>query len=152
MKKIKNIYVIDDDAIFQFLTQKVIADTNLVKDVNVFSNGLEALKNLEIANLENEKLPDLILLDLFMPIMDGWSFLDEYKALQAKINKEIPIYIVSSSIDPTDIQKSKKIKAVADYIVKPLTKENFMFIMNNYKNRKQNKNLHKNHMKNKLNS
>ncbi|MEW5677096.1 response regulator [Flavobacterium enshiense] len=140
MKKIKNIYVIDDDAIFQFLTQKVITDTNLVKDISFFSNGLDAIKFLESVSLNKKKLPDLILLDLFMPIMDGWNFLEEFKSIQSKLSKKIPIYIVSSSIDPNDIQKSKKIEVVTDFIVKPLTKENVMHIMNNHIDRKQNKN------------
>ncbi|MEO8517398.1 MAG: response regulator, partial [Flavobacterium sp.] len=115
--------------------QKVITDTHLVREIDVFSNGLEALRFLEDAQFDKKKLPDLILLDLFMPVMDGWGFLDEYLLLQAKLAKKIPIYIVSSSIDPYDIQKFKSIKSVTDFIVKPMTKENFLYILKNHTTR-----------------
>ncbi|MCG2612309.1 response regulator [Flavobacterium sp. SM15] len=132
MKKIENICIIDDDIIFQLLTKKVITDSQLVNQVNVFSNGLEAITFLKSAHDNNTKLPDLILLDIFMPIMDGWKFLEQYKLLQSKLCKTIPIYIVSSSIDSSDIRKSKAINTVTDYIVKPLTKDAFTYIMKNY--------------------
>lgn len=132
MKKIENICIIDDDVIFQLLTKKVITDSQLVNQVNVFSNGLEAITYLKSESDNKNKLPDLILLDIFMPIMDGWKFLEQYKLLQSKLNKTIPIYIVSSSIDSSDIQKSKRIKTVTDFIVKPLTKDTFSYILKNY--------------------
>ncbi|RTY89811.1 response regulator [Flavobacterium sp. GT3R68] len=132
MKKIENICLIDDDMIFQFLTQKVICETKLVKDIDLFSNGLDAIKFLKSVQNERELLPDIILLDLFMPVMDGWAFLDEYRKLESKLAKEIPIFIVSSSIDPSDLQKSKLISSVSDFIVKPMTKEKFLHIIKNF--------------------
>jgi len=132
MTKINSICLIDDDMIFQYIAKKVITETNLVKEIDVFYNGLDALKFLESAHLNKEELPDIILLDLFMPVMDGWGFLDEYLLLQSKLNKKIPIYIVSSSIDPADIQKSRKISLVKDFIVKPMTRDSFLSIMDNH--------------------
>ena len=129
MSKIKNICLIDDDKIFQYLTHRVITDTHLIKEIEVFSNGLDALNYLESVSLDKKKLPDIILLDLFMPVMDGWGFLKKYMDLQSKLAKKIPIYIVSSSIDPIDIQKSKSINSVIDFIVKPMTKETFLQIV-----------------------
>ena len=132
MKKIDNICIIDDDMIFRYLTQKVITETHLVKDIDAFSNGLDAINFLKSVCLNDDKLPDIILLDLFMPVMDGWGFLKEYAKLQPRLSREIPIYIVTSSIDPSDIQKSKAIDLVIDFIVKPMTKETFLHIMNNH--------------------
>jgi CheY-like chemotaxis protein len=129
MRKIKNVCLIDDDKIFQYLTHRIITDTHLIKDIEMFSNGLDALHYLESVSDDKKKLPDVILLDLFMPVMDGWGFLKEYVDLQSKLAKKIPIYIISSSIDPIDIQKSKSINSVIDFIVKPMTKEVFMQIM-----------------------
>lgn len=137
MKKIKNICVIDDDKIFQYLTHRVITDTHLVKEIEIFSNGLDAIHFLESVSLDKKKLPDIILLDLFMPVMDGWAFLNEYVELQSKLAKKIPIYIVSSSIDPIDIQKSKSINSVIDFIVKPMTKEIFLQIMKSQSSEKK---------------
>jgi CheY-like chemotaxis protein len=132
MKKIDKICLIDDDMIYRYLTQKVITETHLVKRINAFSNGLDAINFLKKEHLHEEKLPDLILLDLFMPVMDGWGFLKEYVKLLPVLTKKIPIYIVSSSIDPADIQKSKAISSVTDFIIKPMTKEGFMHILKNH--------------------
>lgn len=129
--RVKNICVIDDDKIFQYLTQRVITDTHLINDIEVFSNGLDALNYLQNNSLDKKKLPDIILLDLFMPVMDGWGFLKNYTAIESKLAKKIPIYIVSSSIDPIDIQKSKSMGYVTDFIVKPMTKEVFLKILKN---------------------
>lgn len=130
--KVNHICIIDDDKIFQFLAHKIITDTHLVEEIDVFSNGLEAINYLKSAHLDKDKLPDIILLDLFMPVMDGWGFLKEYLLLKPELVKKIPIYIVSSSIDPADIQKSKSIQNVTDYIVKPMTKEGFINIVGNF--------------------
>lgn len=132
MKKIDTICLIDDDMIYRYLTQKVITETHLVKGISAFSNGLDAINFLKAEHLHKEKLPDLILLDLFMPIMDGWGFLKEYVKLLPVLPKKISIYIVSSSIDPADIQKSKAISSVTGYVIKPMTKEGFLHILENY--------------------
>ena len=66
---------------------------------------------------------EIIFLDINMPIMDGWQFLEEYIKLNPKIGKKIVIYICSSSISPDDINKAKEISAVTDYIIKPVSKD-----------------------------
>lgn len=126
MKKIDTLYVVDDDDIFQLLASEVINSTNLVDKIIVFSNGLEAIKFLESVHEDSDKLPDVILLDLFMPVLDGWGFLEKYILLKPRLSKKITIYIVSSSIDPVDIQKAKSISDVTDYIIKPITREKFL--------------------------
>ncbi len=123
MKTIKNLTLIDDDDIFVFLTKKAIEDTNLVELIKVFGNGLDAINFLK-ENCDNvDSLPEIILLDLSMPIMDGWQFLDQFTKLIPKIEKKITIYICSSSISPSDVLLAKKNNAVSDYIIKPVTKE-----------------------------
>ncbi|WP_300567206.1 response regulator [Flavobacterium sp.] len=130
--KINHICIIDDDRIYQYLAHKIISETNLVDEIDVFSNGLEAINFLKSAHSDKNKLPDIILLDLFMPVMDGWGFLKEYILIKPELVKKIPIYIVSSSIDPADIQKSKSIKNVTDFIVKPMTRESFVDIVGKF--------------------
>ncbi len=123
MKTIKNLTLIDDDDIFVFLTKKAVESTNLVELIKVFGNGLDAINFLE-ENCDNvDSLPEIILLDLSMPIMDGWQFLDQFTKLIPKIDKKITIYICSSSISPSDVLLAKKNNAVSDYIIKPVTKE-----------------------------
>lgn len=123
MKTIKNLTLIDDDDVFVFLTKKAVESTNLVELIKVFGNGLDAINFLK-ENCDNvDSLPEIILLDLSMPIMDGWQFLDQFTKLIPKINKKITIYICSSSISPSDVLLAKKNNAVSDYIIKPVTKE-----------------------------
>ncbi len=91
-------------------------------DVTYSDNGGDVLEFL-YANKDNaDDLPDMIFLDLNMPIMNGWDFLDRFISIQNTITKPIPIYVISSSIDPVDISKSRKYLSVKDYIIKPMTK------------------------------
>lgn len=129
MKLIKTIAIIDDDDIFVYITKKAIEQTNIVQQVKVFGNGKDAIDFFK-ENADNpELLPEIILLDLSMPIMDGWQFLDEYTKIKSKIGKKIIVYIVTSSISPDDMRKAKKIDAVSDFIIKPITKDKLIEII-----------------------
>lgn len=126
INKINKLCLIDDDSLFKFLTERVIQDTQLVDRVEVFSNGLEAINFLNNAKKTPEELPDIILLDIDMPVMDGWGFLEEYGKLFPELNRNIITYIVSSSNDPADIKRSKGFVHVKDFIIKPITKQKFI--------------------------
>ena len=80
---------------------------------------LFAIEKLKENWNDSEILPDAILLDLNMPVMDGWQFLDEF--IHLPIKKEISIFIMTSSIDPADIEMAKKYDVIKDYIMKPIT-------------------------------
>lgn len=123
MKKIETLYVIDDDDTYQFIIQKVVEETRLVDQIKLFSNGKLALTFLESAISENKILPDVILLDISMPVMDGWEFLENFILLNPKVGKKITIYLVSSSVNPRDVEKARNITEVTDYVVKPISKE-----------------------------
>jgi CheY-like chemotaxis protein len=119
MIKINKAYIIDDDEIFLTLVEIHMEKSGLFGEILAFENGEDAIEQL-LGFLENTaELPDFILLDLNMPIMDGWQFLDAYMNLN--INKEIPIFIATSSIDPRDLEKSKSYAVVEDYVLKPVT-------------------------------
>ena len=131
MKQIKKITLIDDDDIFVFLTKKTIELTKLVELIQVFENGLDALNFLKENKYNIDSLPEIILLDLSMPIMNGWQFLDEYIKLNPYIGKKITIYICSSSISHDDITRAKAINAVSDYIIKPINKGKLIELIKN---------------------
>ena len=115
--------IVDDDDIFVFLTKKAIDKTVYFNEIIVFNNGLDSIEYIK-ENIHNpDLLPEVILLDLSMPIMDGWQFLDEYAGFKSQIEKVIVIYVVTSSISPEDIKKAKSIEEVSDFIVKPITHE-----------------------------
>ncbi|MDY8136511.1 response regulator [Aquimarina sp. 2201CG5-10] len=119
MKKIDIACIIDDDPIFVFGVKKIMEIINFCNSVMVFRNGEEALNNLKAIISANEKIPDIILLDLNMPVLDGWQFLEEF--IKVPCQKKIIIYIVSSSVDPEDVLRAKSYERVSDYIVKPVT-------------------------------
>jgi CheY-like chemotaxis protein len=123
VKKIDTLCLVDDDDIFQFLTSEIIRTTDLVNQIKIFSNGSEAIDFLKKVKDYPAKLPDIIFLDLFMPIMDGWGFLNEFILLRPNLKKKITIYIVSSSIDPADLQRAKSFSDVTDFIIKPITEK-----------------------------
>jgi CheY-like chemotaxis protein len=95
----------------------------------VFSDGEEAL-DFMLDNLHNDKeLPDVIFLDIDMPIMDGFQFMEEYIKIKPDLGKKITIYMVSSSVDPVDIERAKKISDITDYMVKPVTHDQLKHIV-----------------------
>lgn len=112
--------VIDDDEVFQYTILHTLQSHKSVSNIIPFTDGAEAM-NFFIKNIDNHIiLPDVIFLDVNMPVMDGYKFMDEYIKLIAKATKEITVYILSSSVDLVDFEKTKKIKEVSDYIVKPI--------------------------------
>ncbi|HRH33783.1 MAG TPA: response regulator [Catalimonadaceae bacterium] len=129
MQPIHSLCVIDDDVIYQFAVKLNIKQLELAKNVLTFSNG-ELAKIFFEENLKNnEALPEVILLDINMPVMDGWDFLDWFKSAKTQISKKITIFMVSSSIDWRDIEKAKSYDEVSDYLSKPLTDGNFFEIV-----------------------
>jgi len=115
-----NICIVDDDDIYQFTLIKTLQSFNLPKNIIAFADGEEAL-NFMLDHLGDEhKLPDVIFLDINMPIMDGFQFMDEYVKIKPKVGKLITIYMVSSSVDAVDVERAKNISAISDYIIKPI--------------------------------
>jgi CheY-like chemotaxis protein len=123
MKNIKNLMLVDDDEIFVYLTKKTISQTSLVERIKEFDNGQDALDFLKHNRENPDRLPEVILLDLNMPIMDGWQFLEEFSALKPPIKNRVRIYICTSSISPDDASRAKTMSEVTDFIIKPFTKD-----------------------------
>ena len=123
--------IIDDDEIFRFTTEWSIKKAS-IKDLKVvsFENGEKAIDFFD-QNIEQEdNLPDIIFLDINMPLLDGWEFLKEYRKRNKKINKPIHIFMSSSSISQDDIDKAKKQTGVSGYIVKPISTQGFIDLFN----------------------
>jgi CheY-like chemotaxis protein len=129
MKKVNTLCIIDDDSVYQFLTTKVISETKLLDLTKVFSNGQEAIDFFRGAQDTPTELPDIIFLDLAMPVMDGWDFLSEFIGMQPQLGKKIKLFIVTSSVAPSDMIRARSISTVSDFIVKPITKEKINTIL-----------------------
>jgi CheY-like chemotaxis protein len=129
MNKIKIACVVDDDEIYTFTVTRIIARSEIAEKTIFFHNGRVAL-DFFIANAKKqEELPDLILLDINMPVLDGWQFLDEYVKMAPRLGKKITVFIVSSSIDEDDYARARAFEVVSDFIVKPLTVEHLHDIL-----------------------
>ncbi|NDP28582.1 MAG: response regulator [Flavobacterium sp.] len=133
--KEKIIWIIDDDIIYQTIIHKLIEKSGIFSAHYSFLNGKEAITTLNNTFLNNtleikeEYIPDIILLDINMPVMDGWEFMEEIKTIKSKINKNIIIYIVSSSIAIEDKNKSKTFTDIMGYIPKPISVNDLIAIV-----------------------
>lgn len=114
--------IIDDDIVYQFTARKYLEKINNVKDILIFSNGKEACEYF-LSIDSPDLVPDYVFLDIRMPIMDGWNFIECFRKVNSEFTKDIIIYMVSSSPEPQDIERAKNINEIRDYLVKPLTRE-----------------------------
>jgi len=135
MENIKpSVLIVDDDQVYRFAASKTIEATGFAQSVEECNNGLDALNFITHAIYSYSKLPDIIFLDINMPVMDGWEFLEAYRAMEEKLPDTINIYLVSSSVDKNDIMRSQQFKYVTDYLVKPVYKEKFSQVLQSVQN------------------
>ena len=137
MKKLKQILLIDDNEFTNFLHKKILMNLGCAEEIKVFQDAELALDyisgNGEIDN-DNCVKPDLIFLDINMPGMDGWEFIEEYNKLD-KTQKTASIFVLlSSTIAENEKKRAENITAVKGFHYKPLTEEMIFEIMNNHLN------------------
>jgi two-component system, chemotaxis family, chemotaxis protein CheY len=125
----QTIALVDDDSIFQFTATRLIESAKLANKILHFENGGDALLYLKENAQNTEMLPDFLFLDINMPFVDGWMFLEDFVKMKSTLTKEIKIYMVSSSIDPRDMNRAKGFTEVSDFVVKPVTREMFSTLL-----------------------
>ncbi len=117
------IMVIDDDSTFLFIFRKQIEKLEDIEIVNESRNGSEAISYLKGVLNNLSEPPDLIVLDLNMPVMDGWDFLDEYGKLCENGTPKVPVCILSSTINQADFDRANTYDLVKSFFSKPITSE-----------------------------
>jgi len=130
MKKINSIFIIDDDPITVFGIRKILQLSLDCEEIHSFGHGKLALDGIVNLLQKDQKIPEVLFLDINMPIMDGWQFLEEFVKLP--IEKKVRVNILTSSIDPIDRENWKKYDAMTHHMItfnnKPLDKKNLIEI------------------------
>ncbi|HVB04567.1 MAG TPA: response regulator [Chitinophagaceae bacterium] len=129
-RTIENIFLIDDDPIHQQIAKMMIDRQDIPPKIQSFQEAELALEYLKTNASDPGSLPDLILLDLNMPIMDGWDFLDEFEKIRNSFSKPISIHVLTSSVNEDDVTRATKYSSVSGYLVKPMNRDAIAKLLN----------------------
>lgn len=124
-KPMSKLVLIDDEPIFHKIVQMTIKHSALSNKATYSFDGEVILDYLEEKKAHSELLPDYIFVDLYMPSFSGWDFLNRFQEIYKSLKKNIKIYIVSSSVDPRDMDRSKQYPFATTFISKPVLKNVF---------------------------
>lgn len=122
-KKIGNLWIIDDDPMASFYIKRLAELGELANIITIFDKARGAMDYLVHHHRSEEHLPDLILLDIYMPEMDGWAFLEAFAEIKHQFVKPLDIFIISSSDHLKDINRARSIVEVKAFLRKPVTLE-----------------------------
>lgn len=131
MKKLHSILLIEDDKITNFINERLIRRMNLSGEILISMNGLKAIEYLRNQAANRKPFPDLIFLDINMPVMDGFEFLERYHMLDYPKKDKTIIIMLTTSTHIKDMDKLLN-AGNTDYLSKPLTEGKLMHIMDKY--------------------
>jgi CheY-like chemotaxis protein len=123
MRKFTSILLVEDDPITVMVCDRIIKMTSFSDTVSSCVNGKIALDHLNNLKDNGQSIPEIIFLDINMPVMNGWDFLEELESIKDTFQQLPRIYILSSTVDPEDYKKARAFSLVENFISKPLSKE-----------------------------
>jgi response regulator of citrate/malate metabolism len=125
------IILIDDDLSVNYFHRRLITILNLTDDIYTFFNGKQALEGIMTVNNASEPgKKAVIFLDLNMPLVNGWEFLEEFEKMKHKLHLDCNIHVISASLNPVDKERAEQNQNVMSYISKPLSKETLLHCFN----------------------
>ena len=132
--KNRNVMLIDDNKIDLFVNQRIIEKFDPSLKTRLFNNALSAITYFKLlennTRIKSLELPDVVLLDINMPEMNGFNFFEEFKELSFCTNNKIQVYLLSSSMCPNDITRARDETHCAGYVTKPLTVDKLDILLN----------------------
>lgn len=132
MEKINCVLLIDDDDTTNKLSQQIITKLDFAKEIKICYNGFEGMDFIMSFSKESHLCPELILIDIAMPMMNGFEFIETFNKMNFLNKERVTSVILTSSSDLKDIRKAKRM-GVNDYLIKPLTKGNLIQLLQNNK-------------------
>jgi len=123
MARFKRVLLVEDDPITTLICDCIIKTNGFAEELKSCVNGKFAIDYLKDVVEQHKASPDIILLDINMPVMNGWDFLEEFHAIEKCFDHLPRIFILSSSIDPADFKKAESFPTVDTFISKPLTND-----------------------------
>lgn len=125
-------FLIDDDQVFQFITSKTLKKINPNVIIEKFLDGEEGINRIKNSLQSQKDLPDVVLLDINMPFLNGWEFLKEFQGIEHRIEKEVHIYMLTSSDDPDDLKRAKEFSELSGYMIKPVTEQELEVLIRDF--------------------
>lgn len=123
MARYNNVLLVEDDPITVMVCDRIIKISSFADKVTSCENGKYALDYLTNLVNQQQEIPEIIFLDINMPVMNGWDLLEELEQIKGAFSRLPRIYILSSTVDPEDYKRAKSYNAVVDFISKPLSKD-----------------------------
>jgi CheY-like chemotaxis protein len=130
--RVANLWIIDNDPMVSFYIKRLTELGALADIITIYDSPRGAVDYLLLHKSSLEHLPDIILLDIYMPEMDGWEFIQEFQKIRDKLMKNVEIHIITSSNHPKDITRAQSFVEVKSYLQKPVTLEALQEVVANY--------------------
>ena len=132
MKKLDTILLIDDDPATNFLHKFVLQKENCAYNIVSIQSAEEALEYIKETIKNGFRYPELIFLDINMPRMNGWEFIEEYNKITKNQSVSKIVVMLTTSLDPKDREKTESIQDINEFLSKPLTPEKVRHVLDSY--------------------